>query len=257
MKDAYYFSHDCNARRDPKVQALRDKYGPEGYGVYFMLVEIMAEQHSYKIEKFPLMVGGLARDIGVSPERMNEILVFILEQCELFQQDDRYIWSESLMRRKEIQEQKRQARVEAGRIGGLLSGVSRSKTKQNEAMLEATNQSKVKESRVEERKEGRGTFVPPTIQEVTPYCQEQGVNPTKWMAHYQSNGWMVGRNKMKDWKAAVRTWAHSSFTPAPVEKPRGRYPNANEIRYDDPPRCHNDNPEIWEIDANGKQTRIK
>jgi len=52
------------------------------------------------------------------------------------------------------------------------------------------------------------TFVPPSAEEVTAYCLERnrGVNPDKWMAHYQSNGWKVGKNSMKDWKAAVRTW---------------------------------------------------
>ena len=51
-------------------------------------------------------------------------------------------------------------------------------------------------------------FVPPTIEEVRAYCIERnnGVNPEKWLSHYQANGWMVGRTKMKDWKAAVRTW---------------------------------------------------
>ena len=54
----------------------------------------------------------------------------------------------------------------------------------------------------------RTKFIPPTIEEVKAYCTERnrGVKPEKWIAHYQANGWMVGRTKMKDWKAAVRTW---------------------------------------------------
>ena len=48
------------------------------------------------------------------------------------------------------------------------------------------------------------------IEEVKKYCQERqnNVDPNKWIDHYTSNGWMVGKNKMKDWKAAVRTWEH-------------------------------------------------
>lgn len=51
-------------------------------------------------------------------------------------------------------------------------------------------------------------FTPPTIEQVTDYCRERGnqVDPQKWLDHYSSNGWKVGRNPMKDWKAAVRTW---------------------------------------------------
>jgi hypothetical protein len=60
-----------------------------------------------------------------------------------------------------------------------------------------------------EKKSNRGEkFIPPTIEEVTAYCLERknGVNPKKWWNHYQAKGWMIGKNKMKDWKAAVVTW---------------------------------------------------
>jgi hypothetical protein len=51
-------------------------------------------------------------------------------------------------------------------------------------------------------------FVRPSLEEVKTYCQERGntVDAQKFLDHYQSNGWKVGRNPMKDWKAAVRTW---------------------------------------------------
>jgi hypothetical protein len=52
------------------------------------------------------------------------------------------------------------------------------------------------------------SFQPPTIQQVIDYCQQRrkGVDPQRWFDHYTSNGWKVGRNSMKDWKAAVRNW---------------------------------------------------
>lgn len=51
-------------------------------------------------------------------------------------------------------------------------------------------------------------FIKPTLDEVTAYCQERcnGVDANKWMDFYSSKGWMIGKNSMKDWKAAVRTW---------------------------------------------------
>ena len=54
-------------------------------------------------------------------------------------------------------------------------------------------------------------FKPPTLEEVKAYCLERGkgVNPERWHNYYTANGWMVGRTKMKDWKAAVRTWEQS------------------------------------------------
>ena len=51
-------------------------------------------------------------------------------------------------------------------------------------------------------------FTPPTLQEVTDYCQERGnsVNPERFIDFYSSKGWKVGNQPMKDWKACVRTW---------------------------------------------------
>ena len=51
-------------------------------------------------------------------------------------------------------------------------------------------------------------FVPPTVEEVRAYCCERGnnIDPERFVSWNESKGWMIGRNKMKDWKAAVRTW---------------------------------------------------
>lgn len=51
-------------------------------------------------------------------------------------------------------------------------------------------------------------FTPPTLEEVKNYCKERnnGVNADNFIDFYSSKGWFIGKNKMKDWKAAVRTW---------------------------------------------------
>lgn len=68
----------------------------------------------------------------------------------------------------------------------------------------------------------RKNFIPPTVDEVTAYCQEREnyVDPEKFIDFYASKGWMVGSNKMKDWKAAVRTWEKK-------DKERGFVPKKN------------------------------
>ena len=62
-------------------------------------------------------------------------------------------------------------------------------------------------------KPARVRFSKPSLDEVTAYCQERGnkVVPTKFLAYYDSNGWKVGKNPMKDWKAAVRTWEGNGY----------------------------------------------
>ena len=54
----------------------------------------------------------------------------------------------------------------------------------------------------------RARFTPPTVDDVDEYCRQRGnsVDAQKFVDFYASKGWMVGKNGMKDWKAAVRTW---------------------------------------------------
>ena len=51
-------------------------------------------------------------------------------------------------------------------------------------------------------------FVPPTVEEVRAYCVQRGnqVDPERFVDFYSSKNWFVGKNKMKDWQAAIRTW---------------------------------------------------
>ena len=65
-----------------------------------------------------------------------------------------------------------------------------------------TNKISVKEKPTNSR------FYPPTLEEIKSYCDERNnlVDPERFYDFYSAKGWMVGKNKMKDWKAAIRTW---------------------------------------------------
>lgn len=66
---------------------------------------------------------------------------------------------------------------------------------------------------IKEIKNKESRFIKPTLQEVIDYCEEKrnGVDPEKWYNYYESNGWKVGKNSMKNWKACVNTWARQNF----------------------------------------------
>lgn len=55
-------------------------------------------------------------------------------------------------------------------------------------------------------------FVKPSVEEVRAYCEERnnGVDPQRFVDFYEAKGWLVGKTKMKDWKACVRTWEKNS-----------------------------------------------
>lgn len=67
----------------------------------------------------------------------------------------------------------------------------------------------------------RSTFLPPSLEEVQAYCRERGneVDSQRFIDFYASNGWKVGKNPMKDWKAAVRTWESNGYD-TPKKSPK-------------------------------------
>ena len=80
-------------------------------------------------------------------------------------------------------------------------------------------------------------FAPPTPEDVREYCRGKGLNvdADRFVDFYESKNWYVGKNKMKDWKAAVRNWARSQrqeSTAKGTEKPRNRFDNFQQREYD-------------------------
>lgn len=60
----------------------------------------------------------------------------------------------------------------------------------------------------EKNEKKRNIFIVPSFDEVQAYClsRNNGINPQAFIDYYAARGWMLGKSKMKDWKAAVRTW---------------------------------------------------
>lgn len=76
-----------------------------------------------------------------------------------------------------------------------------------------------------ENKEKRQLFIPPTIEEAQAYISEKGykVDAERFVDFYTSKGWMVGKNKMKDWKSAIRNWSRQDVSGyQPKKESKGR-----------------------------------
>lgn len=78
-------------------------------------------------------------------------------------------------------------------------------------------------------------FIPPTIDQVKDYCKERNntVNAEKFHDFYTSKAWMVGKNKMKDWKAAVRNWERSEIPSRTQTSKAPNKGNFDQRKYDD------------------------
>lgn len=146
------------------------------------------------------------------------------------------------------------ARSEAGKKGGrpkanasdkkqMVSYESKKSKCFSEKAKKADNDNEYdndlkKENTIDGVKEKR--FARPTLENVSEYCREMGytnVDAARFIDFYTSNGWMVGKNRMKDWKAAVRNWDRREKNPqrqdgaAEVAK-KNRFHNLEEHGYD-------------------------
>lgn len=211
MKDAFYFSHDSNARNDPKMLLLRARLGPSGYAHYFMTLEVLREQDGYRIPAGEFVEQSIAIAIGCSQEEVAKFLSIAVEVGLL--KRDSHIYSESMIGRMKAWDEAKERKSVAAKIANLTRwGGNRSPV--GVRSESDCDPSKGKESKVKDRKVEDMGCVRPTIDEVASYCRERGnrVDAQKWHDYYSSNGWRVGKNPMKDWRAAVRTWERSEFT---------------------------------------------
>ena len=137
MKDAYYFSHDSNARNDQRLMKLRMKYGPEGYGIYFMIIEILRDTENYTLHISD--VESICFDIRSESEKIHDII----KNYNLFQFEGDYFYSKSLSRRMEKLDKIKEKRRESGKQGAIASAKARQMLKNEKANEQQVKQSKV------------------------------------------------------------------------------------------------------------------
>lgn len=140
-------------------------------------------------------------------------------EIPLFDGNERFIWP-TLKAQIDRDEAVYQERCEKNRANGAKGGRPKNQSviTETEWFSEKPKKAKEKEKEKEKKKEKdsdmadkpptRHSFSPPSVDDVREYCREKGYNvdPERFVDYYTSNGWMVGRNRMKDWKSAVRNW---------------------------------------------------
>jgi len=98
-KDTFYFSHDYNARHDPKIKKLIIKHSFAGLGMYWYIIEMLYEQNGY------LLISdceGIAYDMRTKCDR----IMSVINDFGLFKKDDEKFWSESVLRRLDLRKEK-------------------------------------------------------------------------------------------------------------------------------------------------------
>lgn len=130
MADKYWFKHDYNARNDEKLLELRAEFGAEGYGIFWMIIEKIAENNQGGLNG--RLMGGLAMDLSIDKNLINSIVNFCIQVKLFHKNDEEFISSNRMKAHKEMRdslseygkkgvEKREQNRKNKPRIKGGLS----------------------------------------------------------------------------------------------------------------------------------------
>ena len=98
-KEAYYFSHDSNAKDDPKILQLRMEMGWEGYGLFWAIIEMLRNESDFRMRTH-------YKGIAFALQTHEDSIKKLINEFDLFKLDEQYFWSESLLKRMELKEER-------------------------------------------------------------------------------------------------------------------------------------------------------
>lgn len=184
------------------------KYGMEGYGLYWYCLELIAgtiDQYniSFELEHDAEII---SHHTGIHHELVQEMMTFMTE-LGLFENNGGTITCMKLAKRLD---QSMTSSPNLRRVISQLHDTGKLEHKQNhDSVMTKSSQIRIDKNRLDENRiEKKRGFRPPSVNEVQQYCNERNnsIDPQAFVDHYETNGWMRGKTKIKNWKACVRTW---------------------------------------------------
>ncbi|SOC79842.1 protein of unknown function [Salinimicrobium sediminis] len=148
--NADYFSHDADMRNDPKIKALRRKYGIQGYAIWNMMLEVLTDADFFEYEWTTLNIELLAGDFDVEPKILEEVIDYCV-MLKLIQKEEDLIFSEKLQERFESLLSKRNRDRKQKETAKPTPKTEKKEVFDSEKPQSKVKESKVKESKVKER----------------------------------------------------------------------------------------------------------
>lgn len=226
-----YCQQDTDTFFDAKIRTLIARHGCDGYALWDYIKQAAYREHGYYMEWTEDRQDLASADLYMSYEKIGLILDYLLRRSLLVDVSGksrsgvkvltshgiqvRFQQMSKAMKRSPIVEKSYWVLSE----DETLDMVSFAQKSENSGMIgqnsgiKADNsgiceQKKIKEKEIKLNKKRERTFVPPTEEEVTAFCRENGyaVDAGRFVDYNNSIGWMVGNRRMTDWQASVRNW---------------------------------------------------
>ena len=216
-----WFKHFTTAHNDNALRKVRMRYGADGYAVYWYCVELIAgdldsERANFELSHDAEVIG---YDLKIDQLRVEEIMSYMVN-LELFESAGSTI---TCMKIAKFLDKKSTRNPEIHAIIDKFTALSETVADKRGHVPDSPKQirdkrgqspdsprlSRLDKTRSDKKKERGARFAPPTLSEVKDYIQERSysVHAESFFHFYEAKGWMVGKNKMKSWQAAVAKWA--------------------------------------------------
>jgi hypothetical protein len=187
MKDPAFLFYSQDFLVGTLTMSFEDK------GKYITILAYMHQQGRLDEKTISLLVGSISDNLR---------LKFSVDESGLL-----------FNKKLESEIEKRVKFSESRRNNGLQGGRPKKETEQKESTrlslgLASANLVENENENKDIIKKGVANFIKPSYEEIKQYCIERknNVDPNKFLNFYEAKGWMIGKNKMKDWKASIRTW---------------------------------------------------
>lgn len=211
-----WFMHDSNAHTDAKLRKVMMRFGADGYGLYWYCLELIAGnvdagRYTFELEHDAEI---LAYDLKIDSLRVEEIMRYLVS-LGLFENTEGRITCLKMASRLDTRftrSPELQEVIKRAKTGNVL--------RPSEDRLSTVGA--IGEDSIGEDKKERGRrFAPPTAEQVCEFVATEKlcIDPIRFITHYQSVGWRVGKSPMKDWKAAARGWHQRSEAERANDKP--------------------------------------
>ena len=215
-KDAFYFPHFCNARHDRKLKRVQKELGIEGYGIYFMLLEILREQTDLR---YPLSeIDLLTDEFGTSEQKVRVVIC----NYDLFQVDENqnFFSFKMIIYLQPYFEKSERAREAANKRWNNANAYTNAIEMQSVSNASKVKKTKLKETRVNEIKESKIK-----LREYVFISQSNLDKLNSEFLEHEVN-WML--DKLNDYKAskgvqyksdyhAINMWVKDAFRKAKVD----------------------------------------
>lgn len=209
----------------PKIKKLRKIAGGDTYTIIYLKMQLLSVKNQGVIEYEGIeqtFAEELALKLNEDPDNVKVTLSYLASQGLIEESDDStYLLPEA---NKSIGSEDQSAeRVRAFRKKKALH--CNANVTESNALVTACNTDIDRDKEIEKdnrecgqaherKRSATPRFIKPTVEEVRAYCQERNnsVDAERFVDYYEANGWKVGKNPMKDWKATVRTWEKNGYS---------------------------------------------